>query len=291
MAMIGQVGRGLRPPPQSVPMQADLPLDGNRLSYVLSAGRTGTTFLAHVLPGIAPSLAIRQEPPGSRPLFMLMNAALAGLAPMRWSERIYLADRRRWLRRLPSGQRIAEISPFILSLAPRFGELVRPLRVVHMVRDPRDWIQSMGNFKAWGWKRHVIDYVPFARPVHPDARRQWLGLDSHSKHAWWWRMANEQIEACRAACESYALIRYEDLFSSDATLRERMLRQVVAVLDPGAAPDLSSVPWNLAVNPGGRGTFSGWRGWSDQAKANVAAILAGSMARYGYGGEPEWPSS
>jgi hypothetical protein len=271
-------------------MPPDAPIDGNRLQFVLSAGRTGTTFLAHVAPVVLPSLTIRQEPPGSRPMFMALNAATVGVIGQGWLERIYFASRRRWLDQGRPDERFVEINPFTVPLAAKFGGMIRPLRAVHMVRDPRDWIQSMGSFKAFGWRRHIIDYVPFAQSIHPAVRRDWLRLDPIRRLAWRWRLANEQIDACRADCERYELVHYEQLFSADPDARVAAMKTIVDVLAPGSRPDYAAIPWSDTINPAGRTIVPAWQGWDDALKRDVAAILGPQMARYGYEGGAGWPS-
>lgn len=272
-------------------MAFEAPLDGKRLQFILSAGRTGTTFLAHVAPVLFPTVTIRQEPPGSRPLFVALNAATVGVFGQGWLEQLYFAARRRWLIRGRPDERFVEINPFIVPLASKLGEMVRPLRVVHMVRDPRDWIQSMGSFKAFGWRRHAVDYVPFAQSIHPSVSRTWLRLDPIQRLGWRWRLANEQIDACRAACERYELVRYEDLFSPDPATRVAAVRTILNVVAPETSPDLSAVPWGETINPAGRETVPAWQRWSEPVKASVAAIVGVQMKRYGYEGGPEWPTA
>jgi hypothetical protein len=216
---------------------------------------------------------------------MALNAATVGVFGQEWLEKIYQKGRQRWLSQGNAGERFIEINPFISPLAPKLGNIVRPLRVVHMVRDPRDWIQSMGTFKAWGWRKHFIDYVPFAQSIHPAISREWLRMDPIRRLAWRWRLANEQIEACRDACERYELVRYEDLFNTDEETRLIAIKTIVEVLAPDASPDFSKVPWGKVVNPAGGNPIPASHEWSDAVRDDVQKIVGALMVRYGYDGE------
>jgi hypothetical protein len=256
------------------------PLDGNRISFILSAGRTGTSFLAAVCPALVPGRAFLQEAPPARRIFMLSNAAAAGLVPADWAERLFLRDRARRLAR--AAGEIVEINPFLVPLAPRLAELVRPLRIVHMVRDPRSWIHSMANFKAAGWRRPLIDWVPFAQTVHPAARPEWRRLDPIRRYAWRWRLANEQIEAAREGAAHYALVRYEDLFGGDWAARCAALRRVLGLWHAKDRCDAAVIPWETAVNASRERELAAWERWPAAARRDAAAIVAPLMPRYGY---------
>lgn len=262
------------------------PLDGSRISFILSAGRTGTTFLASVCPALTPDLVYVQEPPRSRTTFMLANAATAGLIARDRAEGLFMRRRTRLLAG-DARSSYVEINPFLAPLAPRLPDLVDPLRVVHMVRDPRSWVPSMANFKAWGWRRTVIDWVPFAQTVHPAARATWGRLDDIRRYAWRWRLANEQIAACAERCRDYVVVRYEDLFSGNPASRSRALGSILSTLRADARFDDAAVPWDTTVNPSTKLELEAWERWSDDDRRDVAAIVEPLMARFGY----EWTAA
>jgi len=257
-------------------------LDGDRISFILSAGRTGTTFLASICPALTPNRQYLQEPPWSRSIFMLSNAASCGWVSPRWAERLFVHDRARRLTANGTSSEIVEINPFLTPLAPRLPDLVHSARIVHMVRDPRSWVPSMANFKAWGWRRAIIDWVPFAQTVHPAARSYWRRLDTIRRYAWRWRLANEQIEACCDRCRHYVMVRYEDLFSNDRATRSQALKSILITLRAEDQIDDSGIPWDTAANPSIQRELDAWESWSAEAKREVADIVAPQMHRYGY---------
>lgn len=257
-------------------------LDGSRISFILSAGRTGTSFLAFVCPVLTPHRQYVQEPPWSRSIFMLSNAASAGWVSPHWAERLFVHNRARRLAAIGTPFEMVEINPFLAPLTPRIPDLVLSSRIVHMVRDPRSWIASMANFKAWGWRRAAIDWVPFTQTVHPAARSYWRQLDTIRRYAWRWRLANEQIEASRGRCHHYVMVRYEDLFSIDRTTRSQALKSILTTLGAEHEIDDSAIPWDTVVNPSIEHELDSWESWSADAKREVADIVALLMRRFGY---------
>lgn len=117
-----------------------------------------------------------------------------------------------------------EINPFLCPMTDLLPENGKTLRVVHMVREPGDWANSMTNFKASARFRDVIDYVPFAKP-YPSPRPQgWAKLPEIERALWRWHWCNRLIENLKPHCEAYALVRYEDLFSTDPQVVSRTVK-------------------------------------------------------------------
>ncbi len=213
---------------------------------------------------------------------MVWNAEAAGWLPEGAARRMFVANRRRVLAGLAPGRVRIEINPFLHPLAPVLHELVRPLRVVHLVRDPRDWIRSMANFGAAGWRRHVIEFVPFARTVHPEARSRWRSLDTISRFAWRWRLANEQLRASGAHAEHYCLIRYEDLFSEERSLAQATARRLFDSMPPRDSGGELDANRERRVNPSRGGKVGPWQHWPRETQQRVMEICAPLLAPMGY---------
>jgi len=192
--------------------------------YVLSAGRTGTVFLERLMNRKLEGVDARHEPASTRYQMMLANLRNDwGLG------RRLLA----WLFEMARARRIAaaspcyvEINPFLCpmtDLLPREGHA---LRVVHVVRDPTDWAGSISSFKASNRFRKLIDPVPFAKPYPAPRPKGWGGMGEYERALWRWNWCNTRIAMLRDACEAYALVRYEDLFSPDEATRLDVLRVI-----------------------------------------------------------------
>lgn len=258
-------------------------IDGERLRFVLSAGRTGTLFLTGTLPRLEPSWKVEHEPSLSRRMFMLQNAADHGV-PLtgELARRLLAQSRRRQLASLDGGSVRIEINPFLSPLTMYLVDQVKPLHVVHMVRDPRTWIPSMANFKAAGWRRFVIDAIPFARPVHPMARPGWIFRSRLERHAWWWRRTNENILALASVAASFRVVRYEDLFLRGEGAYRAALAEIVVGLGGCADPASMPEPSRNRVNPGRTGKTPAWEMFAACDRDMVLGIVGPLMTRLGY---------
>ncbi len=258
-------------------------LDGQKIRFILSAGRTGTVFLSRTLADLYPQYEVVHEPPSSRRTFMLWNAEAAGIAPAGSARRIFKRNRQRVL--TGNGDRLRiEINPFLHPLAPELHEIVSPLYVVHLVRDAMDWIRSMANFGAAGWRRHLIDYTPLARTIHPAARKGWSRLDTFSRFAWRWRLANEQLLSLAKHSDYYGMIRYEDLFSSDESAACATLQRLVSGLQIEEIGTMADISWDRRVNPGRCGKIGDRRDWPPEVSDRVMEICGPLMKEFGYVG-------
>lgn len=261
-------------------------IDGRQLRFVLSAGRTGTAFLREFLKTHRSAVQLAYEPPTSRRCWMLWNMAQAGLVPGGLSTAIACRRRAREAAAIPAGAIRLEINSF---LSPFVGDLARhvvPFHVVHMVRHPFTWIPSMGNFKAAYWRRHVIDYVPFTRAVHPLARRGWSRLDEIERLAWRWRLANEGLAAADGCAADYRLVRYEDLLSTDHDLRAATLTRLLEVAAPDLAGRVDLPVRSPLVNARPPGNVPDWPQWDAGIRCRVEDICGELATRFGYGARP-----
>lgn len=212
--------------------------EGVGWGFILSAGRTGTVFLADALKRRFPDAEIEHEPGLSRyeaVLGNLRNRAGIGGGLLRC---MFLASRRRRLRALRPGAAFVEINPLLCPLVDLVPEIGPSARIVHIVREPADWARSMITFKA-SWRfRPFIDWIPFADPRPHPWPAEWARGDKVVRALWRWRYCNERILALRGASAAYALIRYEDLFSPDG--RGAALATLLATL---ALPSVADLDW------------------------------------------------
>lgn len=213
---------------------------------------------------------------------MLWNAEAAGWVPAGTARRVFTGNRRRVLRGLADGRIRIEINPFLHPLAPELHEIVDPTHIVHLVRDARDWITSMANFGAAGWRRHVIDFVPFARTIPPGALDHWRSLDTITRFAWRWRLANEQLLASAEHAGHYCLVRYEDLFSADRSQARAALLRLLAAMPPGDAGAPFDANWTQRVNPSPGGKIGPWRQWPRDTQETVMEICGPLLESFGY---------
>ncbi|MBS8227103.1 hypothetical protein [Vannielia litorea] len=242
------------------------------LYYVLSAGRTGTVFLENLINRHFPEVFIAHEPAPTRSLMMLGNlrndfGLMGGAA--RW-----LSRRHQRAFHGPSGKRI-EVNPFLCAVTDLLPHPTRPLRIVHVVREPGGWAQSMTTFKASSRYRHVIDYVPFAKPFPAPRPAGWRGLSPFEKslHRWVW--CNRRIAALAEKAEAYALVRSEDIFSGEAERRDAAMNRVFDVLQLEPPASVDPKEFGQRVNPAPPGVDL-------RDAAAERAICGAAAADFGY---------
>jgi len=222
------------------------------LYYVLSAGRTGTMFLETLIRRHCPDVHVEHEPSPSRSLMILGNirndCGLFGAMTRRLSRSHQETFHGR------DGQCI-EVNPFLCAVTDLLPLSTRPLRIVHVIREPGAWAQSMTTFKASSRYRHVIDYVPFSKPFPAPRPDGWPKLTPFEKSLHQWIWCNNRIAALAGEAEEYVQVRSEDIFSSDRTVRNATLTRIFRVLDlPIQAETLATDEFSQRVNPAPAGT-------------------------------------
>lgn len=210
-------------------MRGEITMKDDARRYVLSAGRTGTVFLENFInEGVAGALA-EHEPSPTRTQMMLANLRNdwgIGGRLLKWH-----FNRHRHAREQAAGGIYVEINPFLCPMTDLVDDGVRPFRLVHMVREPGSWARSICTFKASERFRGVVDYVPFSKPYPAPRPDGWGKLGAFEKALWRWNWCNTRIRALQPLAASYAVVRYEDMFSAELATRQKALTTVFEVLD------------------------------------------------------------
>lgn len=249
-----------------------------RTVWIVSSGRTGTQFLAHYFDANFERVAARHEP-SPRSYTRLLANAYAQNACSRNRVVALLEKKRQRIERLPVDLYV-ESNPFLWGAVCVLEEVFERPIVVHVVRDPREQVRSSLNHgTSRGLKSIANRWLPYWYPATPQARGDWV-----ERAAGLWTVVNGSLREAGAACSSYRVVRYEDLFDATHT-GLRMLCELVGVEFQGAG---AAVDPAQRINPGAGRVLGGWRDWSDAQCLAVDRIAAPLMAAYGYGAEPEW---
>jgi hypothetical protein len=213
--------------------------------FILSTGRTGTTFFEDYFNHTSDALC-RHEPWPSRRFKFLSNLYLNQKVSARYVGRVYRNSRRRIFRSL-HGRPYIESSNFIFGCMNPIGQLFGELKIVHLVRHPVDYVSSHLGKGFWkGHKRFFARHVPY-----------WLEkLDLEDRSdpieilAARWNYVNRRIDSY-ADSHPCLRVRFEELFSEDPLLADRTLNQVrefcgLAPLDPSENARWLSDPKNVS---------------------------------------------
>lgn len=263
-------------------MNTDHPplIDGERLRFVLSTGRTGTTQLREFLRKNQAHLGIAFEPPPSRPAYILWNAECAGYPFRGMALKLLLRSKHKMLA-MNSGCTV-EFDSYLSPLICVMLDHVDKAHVVHMVRHPYTWIESIGNFKAASWRKHVVGHAPFTEIIHPHIRDQWRSLDRHEQLAWSWRHVNEQIIQRRGQCRQYVRVKFEDFVCDSAGTRKTTINSMLEILDPEHANPDYDIDVHEKLNRSETRHIEPWQNWPERLLHSVNRICEPLMNEFGY---------
>ncbi len=257
-------------------------IDGHRLRFVLSTGRTGTTQFREFLKRTHTHLGIAFEPEPSRLAYLLWNAERSGLMFKYTARKMILNSKFGLLNAAAPDTTIVEFDSYLSPLVCEFLDQVDNLHIVHMIRHPYTWIQSMGNFKAASWRRYAVDFVPFTDIVHPDSRQQWRGLSKYEKLAWSWRYVNEQILLQEFVCKRYMLVKFEDFTSPDNEIRKTAIDDMLGIVDPDYTGSTFDIDVNDRLNKSFVKNIPQWKQWPENILESVRDICGPLMNKFGY---------
>ena len=216
------------------------------LFYVLSAGRTGTVFLENLIKRHCPDVTAEHEPSPSRYLMMLGNLRNdTGLL----ARTTRFMARKHQQRMHGHDQKYIEINPFLCPVTDLLQNAHRPLRIVHIVRAPGDWAHSITTFNASTRYRHIINYVPFAKPFPAKRPEGWSRMTPFEKSLHRWNWCNSRIAALEPVADSYVLVRSEDIFSNNPETRSDALARIFATLELPIPEEINAEEFSKKVNP------------------------------------------
>jgi len=252
-----------------------------KVVFIVSTGRTGTKFFETFF-NDPPEVVARHEPKPSRILRMWSNARLESQASARKLAAVLLAKRKNLVDPAQPPKIYIESNPFVVGFTEVFGEVFDRPAVIHVVRDPRDYIKSALNHgNTRGLKKLLNDYVPFWYPDIKSIQKlpEDPGLMERTAH--YWTIINRHITDTCQGKPGYHLFKFEDLFSGDDKTIARLTK--VIGIDKAIRPsDLR--PKNQSKDR----VVRSWQDWSPEECRLIDDICQPYMGRYGYGTEPEW---
>jgi hypothetical protein len=198
-------------------------------------------------------------------------------------------DQRREFVRSRSGSVYVESSSAYYGLIDVLKDVYRQHRVVYLVRDGRDWVQSKmnwGRMYAKGGIGGLLSHTwPTALDVADDPyQSRWGSMSRFDRLCWAWVRLNEYALAAIQENPNARLFHFEGLFRSED--RYRYLEDLVrfSTTFPRAEP--------IAVGPfdgwlerqvhQSEARFPPWEGWSAEHRQQFEAICGPLMRDLGY---------
>ncbi len=257
--------------------------------FVLSTGRTGTTFLTEFLRRHYSDIACLQEPG----VGWLTNVCSNLRAEKRLPAASLPVLRRQFFRarntlvRSKEVEKYIEINPFLYGMGDLLNAWLKEPRILHMIRSPWTCIPSLMRFKPRGWRRFFV-HAPFWNLNVEKAKARgkgslhWSSLSWMEKKAWQWVYINEMIGSYRRLNGKYHVARYEDLFSSDRGLRYKTLLGIVDFFGLKEPAAFDESMFQIRVNPRAAEDETEDGFWDENAKEKMLAICRDAMERFGY---------
>jgi len=289
-----------------------------RKTFIVSASRTGTTFLGELLGSILhdcfsvhePDTLRRNASPGRNLAHVRSHGGFANLVLLKAlgrsggrnlslrrlagsidgeaARRAFVRERR-WTDRLPHALYV-ESNQQLYGIAGDLADLPAT-RIVLLVRDPVTWVQSnaayrFGSYGARDFSARVgVLGLKRLSPRHVGERApDWDAWGQPRRLAWMWNFMNGRFAALRdEGRPNVALFRYEDVFvARDRTRIEEMARAIDSEADPAAIAERLLERMGSRVHASSDMRADGPSELTDADRAAIRETCASVMARLGY---------
>jgi len=263
--------------------RADPDAEKPAVAMILSAGRTGTRFLAEYFDANYPNVIARHEPRPSRSLRLASHAHMVGAVSREHLVALLRRKRRRHVDPLDA-ELYVECNPFLAGFADVLGDVWTDPAIIHIVRDPREHVRSSLNHgTASGWKGLGNRLIPY---WYPDIAKilKFDGLGPIGMAAGVWTVMNRRLREASHRYRRYALLHYESVFDENHSgLREICERLGLAYRDADAP-----VSPTQRINAARLNVVGPWQDWSPAECRELQRVCEPLMAEFGYGDEPAW---
>lgn len=248
--------------------------------YILSPGRSGSTFLAQYIQKVGQITDNLHQTNSSRRINILSNIACNSKnLQIRLINRFNLIDK-------PKSTADPLHSVYLMHYFQNQG-LTEDMRIIHLVRDPRDFISSFINYKNRKLSGVVAHHIiPFwmPNPLLTKEKRiiEYLFMPKYEHYAWIWKFKNEMFSKLSKYSDNYRVFRIEDITSDPGKMKE--LLDFIEIAYTNIDDELLS----KKVTPSKINSFPKWKSWNERMAKNVFKHCNDQMKKYGYGNEPEW---
>lgn len=198
--------------------------------YILSTGRSGSTFISHLFNQLNNDIEVDHQKKGSRLINIITNLPFYTTKLLWFLFKVFN-------RRDSKGPQSTS-DPLLSFAIYRFiikGYLNG--KVIHLVRNPESFADSFMRWKNQSLRKKVLHHlVPFwnPSPLVSDAGislKQWLKMDKYEQFAWVWKYKNEKYYSLKNILgNDYLLVRMEDLTNADDKIRKNELSRIVHFL-------------------------------------------------------------
>jgi hypothetical protein len=243
-------------------------IGSKKFFFILAIGRSGTTFLAHVL-NLCPDAAVFHEPIKSdidayRRAFFSPDDAEHYIASFRKKE-MYLRTRAR------NFTVYGEVNSLLRRHYQALSRHFPAAGFLHLVRDGRDVVRTMMSTDAlkpgfmWTW---------WLRPHESDPYfEQWDTMDRFAKLCWYWRVENQHLRTSIGNT-----VKFEEVVRNYECFEQRILRPFGLTMPQAQWKEQTGVQRNATTAY----QLPHWREWDAYHTRTFETICGEEMRANGY---------
>lgn len=249
--------------------------------YILSTGRCGTTFLSKLIRANDASLEDMHQLSDSKWLNVRANVALSNRGSR---ERFTSSLARKYNNTLPpsSADPLRSVA-YYFYLKKLFVEQPDPgskAVIIHLVRDPRDFVASFMNWKDRKLSGKVAHHLtPFWMP-EPRFRSR-ISMSKFEHFCWVWMRKNQLFHEGLSDLPNYHLFKMEDLRPDSEALQDLLS------LIFGEGEHVTKIE-GRSHNATIKKDFPYWNSWEPEQAKKLLQICSAQMEQYSYGEEMAW---
>lgn len=267
---------------------SDFSWDNIEVRFIISTGRTGTTFFADFFSenNFSKTLALHEPDPDL--YFVGFNEKLR-----RHKSRSTILDQIQY-QRSGIGQLLhekklrtyIESNPYASLLIPELRSFFSKLKFLYVVRDPHTFVVSSYNY-------YLGLYTPDDYRTHLKATdfaddpyyNKWDKMDRFQKICWNWNKMNEIIWNDIAKKDDYLLVKFEDIF----TYSEKRIGSINKVINffeleqyQMHSTDILLKQFEKQKNISTNELLGKYETWGDEKKSQFHSLVAPMATRLGY---------
>lgn len=180
----------------------------------------------------------------------------------------------------------------LLDLLPK---VFTNIKIIGIVRDPRDWVRSNMNWGTHYGKRDTVIRLGFNRlnPVSLNDNnflKDWSRTSPFEKLCWEWNIITQNL-LYPINDEYYKLYRYEELFLKNNNSQVfKMIKFITKWGEKEFSSDLSLLEINKTIHRNISYKFPNWEDWSKENAQILNRYCGELMRKLDYGMEKDWLS-
>jgi len=290
------------------------------LVFIVSGGRTGTTFFGDYLSDVIddcysehePDLLVGLQPKTRKRIArfgiyhmvigrIFKRTGIRNLAQRYRSGQLDNAATVKAIRRHRDNYHSSiEASLIVESYYAWYG-MLGPLRqaypkarIASVIRDPRDWVRSWINYG--GFYNHTDHIRWFGQSrINPtlagdlEVQSKWAQMGHFEKTCWNWNLTYSLISEFSNRDDAAKLFRFEDLFllSNNNDTLESFMNFVTQFSGRNYNYDAAKLSRKPSANQSKK-TMPSWTEWSSTQARQMDKLCGALMRAYGYGFEAAW---